>query len=228
MTIALTAPISAPLNARQRFRAWMNMLWIDHSIFRFFYNTRHRVTADLYRSSHPMPYQIRAARRVGVRSVLNLRGSDTHVGSNLLEWETCSLAGLPLAHYQIGSRDAPSRENVLQLKALLEELPRPILVHCKSGADRAGLTCALYLLLEENQPLETALRQLSFWRFGHVRQAKTGILDHFFEHYRRHRDQHGTGFLDWVTHHYDREAVRTSFHSNWWANQLVDRLLRRE
>ena len=34
--------------------------------------------------------------------------------------------------------------------------------------------------------------------------------------------------MDWVEHHYDRQAVRDSFHSSWWANRLVDGILRRE
>jgi hypothetical protein len=69
---------------------------------------------------------------------------------------------------------------------------------------------------------------MEFWRHGHVRQAKTGVLDHFFEVYREARDRKGIGFLDWVRHDYDARAVRASFHSQWWANQLVDRVLRRE
>ncbi|MBL6751873.1 MAG: protein tyrosine phosphatase [Nevskia sp.] len=206
----------------------MNMLWVDHSIFRFWFNTRRRIAPDCYRSSHPMPYQLRAAARAGVRSVLNLRGGDVRVGSNLLEWHACGELGLTLCHYALASRDAPSRENILRLKEFFDTMPRPLLVHCKSGADRAGLASVLYLMLEKGEPLETATRQLRFWPYGHVRQAKTGILDHFLDCYKAHRDAHGTGFMDWVQNHYDQDAVRASFHSSWWANKLVDAVLRRE
>jgi protein tyrosine/serine phosphatase len=204
------------------------MLFVDHSIFRFFFNTRHAIADDCYRSSHPMPYQLRAAARAGVRSVLSLRGDETHIGSNLLEIDTCRALGLRLVHYPIGSRDAPERAQLLRIKQLFEELPRPLLLHCKSGADRAGLASAIYLMVEKGQPVEVAERELCFWPHGHVRQAKTGILDHFLETYRAHHTAHGTSFMDWVEHHYDREAVRKSFHSNWWANKLVDGILRRE
>jgi len=222
--------VAAPyrMSAPARVAAWCNTLILDHAFFRFFYNTRYRVCPGLYRSSHPMPYQLRAAQRAGVRSVLSLRGDETHVGSNRLEWEACTELGLKLVHYPIGSRDAPSREQVLDINQLFATLERPILVHCKSGADRAGFASTLFLLMQEQRPLEEALRQMSFWRFGHVKQAKTGILDHFFDVYRAHRDRYGTGFEDWLRNHYDREAVRASFHSSWWANQLVDFVLRRE
>jgi protein tyrosine/serine phosphatase len=224
-------PLVAPaihLSPLQRIGAWFSALFVDHAVFRFFYNTRTRVTDDLYRSSHPLPYQLKDAKAAGIRSVISLRGDETHVGSNRLEWDVCADLGLKLVHYPIGSRDAPAREQVLAINQLFSTLERPILVHCKSGADRAGLASTLFLLMQEKRPLEEAIRQMSFWRFGHVKQAKTGILDHFFEVYREHRDRYGTSFEDWLLHHYDRKAVRKSFHSNWWANQLVDRVLGRE
>jgi protein tyrosine phosphatase (PTP) superfamily phosphohydrolase (DUF442 family) len=223
-----SAPVPAPLTRWRRFLAWLNMLFIDHSIFRFFFNTRHAVADDCYRSSHPMPYQLRAAQRVGVRSVLSLRGDETHIGSNLLEIEACRELGLQLAHQPIGSRDPPERHQLLRIKQLFDQLPRPLLIHCKSGADRAGLVSAIYLLVEKQQPLQVAMRELSLWRHGHVHQAATGVLDHFLECYGEYHRLHGTGFMDWVENHYDRDAVRASFHSNWWANKLVDGLLRRE
>ena len=216
------------LTPGRRFLAWLNMLFVDHSVFRFFFNTRHAIADDCYRSSHPMPYQLRAAAHAGVRSVLSLRGDETHIGSNVLEIEACRELRLKLVHYPIGSRDAPERHQLLRIKELFEELPRPLLLHCKSGADRAGLASAIYLMVEKNQPVEVAERELCFWPHGHVRQAKTGILDHFLETNRAYHTAHGTSFMDWVEHHYDREAVRASFHSTWWANKLVDGILRRE
>ena len=62
-----------------------------------------------------------------------------------------------------------------------------------------------------------------------AKQAKTGVLDAFFDAWddwqRAHPD---ATFRDWVANDYDAAAVRASFKSNFWANQLVDRILRRE
>lgn len=232
MTITPKTPLNPPplpkLSAWRRFVTWLNAIFIDHAFFRLFYNLRSRVGRDLFRSSHPMPYQLRAAQRAGVKSIINLRGIETHLGSNVLEWEECEKIGLPIVHFTMGSREAPYREAVLGFDKLFDTLPMPALAHCKSGADRAGLASTLYLLLRENAPYEEAIKQMEFWRHGHVKQAKTGVLDHFFETYRRHHAAHGTPFREWVEKHYDRDAVMQSFHANWWANQLVDRILRRE
>ena len=228
MSIVTDPPDVPLLTPWLRFKAWLNMLFVDHSLFRFFYNTRLRVAPALYRSGHPMPYQLRRAQRDGVKSVLSLRGAEAHVGSNQLEWDTCKRIGLKLVHFPLGSRSEPSRDQVLKLIELMETLPKPLLVHCKSGADRAGLASTIYLI-EHGESLETAMKQLNFWRHGHIRQAKTGVLDHFFETWAAWWEAHPqASFRDWVANHYDAAAVRASFHSSFWANQLVDKILRRE
>lgn len=228
MSKVFAPPDLPPLSPWRRFVEWNKMLWADHSFFRFVFNTRSQIAPGVYRSSHPMPYQLRSAQRAGVRTVLNLRGPEQHVGSNQIEWDACRRLGLKLVHFPIGSRDAPSREQVLTLIELLGTLPRGLLIHCKSGADRAGLASTIYMLVYAGQPLDQALKQLSFWRHGHVHQAKTGILDHFFEHYRLYCAQQPIGFEDWIRTVYDRKAVIESFHSSWWANKLVDAVLHRE
>ncbi|MDB5988535.1 MAG: protein tyrosine phosphatase [Nevskia sp.] len=215
-------------SAWQRLRFWLNALFVDHAIFRLFYNTRRALAPDFFRSGHPLPYQLRSAARAGVKSVLNLRGAETHIGSNRLEWLACEALDMPVLHLPLGSRSAPHRDEVLALIDLFESMPRPLLVHCKSGADRAGMASVIFLITQKGMPLEQALHELDFWKHGHIRQAKTGVLDHFFETYRAYRDAHGTDFQTWVRDIYDRDAVERSFHSNWWANQLVDFVLRRE
>jgi len=228
----LLPPEVPPPGRWQRLRIWLNALFVDLAIFRIFYTTRRAVTPDFHRSGHPFPYQLRRAARDGVKSVLSLRGPEVHVGTNRLEWEACAETGLKIVHLPLGSRSPPERGQVLRLMELFETLERPLLVHCKSGADRAGMVSVMFLATQKGIPLEAAMHEMDFWRHGHLKQAKTGVLDHFFEAYQSIRDSpgplHGIGFMDWVRDHYDRKAVEDSFHSSWWANQLVDFVLRRE
>ena len=44
-------------------------------------------------------------------------------------------------------------------------------MHCKSGADRAGIVAVMYKLLHEKAPFEEAVEQLSF-KYGHIKQGK--------------------------------------------------------
>lgn len=225
---AVLPPVLPPMTVWQRLRWWLNMLFVDHSIFRFFYNTRLAVTPELHRCGHPMPYQLRAAKAAGIACVLSLRGNEPWLGSNQLEWDTCRRIGLDLRHFPIASRSAPKRDEVLAIIDLLDTLPKPLLIHCKSGADRAGLVSTIWLLMQ-GAPFATAMRQMDFWRHGHIKAAKTGVLDAMFYAYRDHLAAHpGTTFRDWIAGQYDADAVAAAFKSSFWANQIVDRILRRE
>ena len=132
----------------------------------------------------------------GFRAVLNLRGA-TEYGSYLLEREACRAAGMELADFKLTSRSLPSREEILALDALFERLPRPFLMHCKSGADRAGFAAALYLLLRRDIGREEAKRQLS-WRYLHLRSAATGVLHFLLERFEKDTADAPMPFREWV------------------------------
>jgi protein tyrosine/serine phosphatase len=209
-----------------RVHAWANMLLMDHGIVRVIYANRTRVSADLWRSSQPTPRHVAQFAACGGRTVVNLRGGREH-GSWPLEKEACDRHGLKLVDFVLRSREAPDRDVILGAKAFFETIEYPILVHCKSGADRAGLFSALYLLVHEKRSLAEARRQLSL-RFGHFRYAKTGILDAFLEAYGRDGEAKGLAFLDWVERVYDPEALTRAFKPNFWSTAIADKLIRRE
>jgi protein tyrosine/serine phosphatase len=120
------------------------------------------------------------------------------------------------------SRGAPQRDRILRLHDIFRHMRAPALMHCKSGADRAGLAAGLFILFEGGTARE-ALQQLSL-RFGHIRQARTGILDAFFHRYAR--DAEGRKpFLDWVREDYDEAALRRDFHANGLASFINDWVL---
>ena len=212
--------------AGQRLRAWANMLLVDHGIFRLAYLNAHSVTPRLWRSAQPAPHQIARFARLGVKTIVNLRGGREH-GSWPLQKEACERHGIRLVDFVLRSRGAPDRETILSAKAFFESLEEPALVHCKSGADRAGFFSALYLLLQEKLPLDEAMRQLSL-RYGHFRFAKTGILDAFFEAYRREGEARGIPFLDWVETVYDPERLEREFKPGLISSLIADKLIRRE
>lgn len=210
----------------QRTLGHVESVFIDHAVFRLAYANHHPVGSKLFRSSQPSPSHIRRAARAGVRTVVNLRGQ-RDCASYTLEAEACARHGVTLVDFPVNSRDAPRRETLHGARALFETIEYPALIHCKSGADRAGFMAALYLLAHEGRPVAEAAKQLH-WRFGHFRQARTGILDHFFDLYAAYAARSPMGFWEWVDRVYDPEATRASFRSREWADTVVDRLLARE
>ncbi|WP_336485428.1 tyrosine-protein phosphatase [Methylobacterium nigriterrae] len=215
------------VGSRARLMAWANMLLVDHGVFRLAYLNRHRVGAgELWRSAQPSPRDLARFRRDGVRTIISLRGGREH-GSWPLQREACERHGLRLVEFVLRSREAPSRETILSARDFFAGVEYPAVMHCKSGADRAGLAAALYLILHENRPVAEAARQLSA-RYGHFRFAKTGILDAFFALYLREGEPKGLDFLTWVETDYDAEALRRDFRPGFWSDLVVDRVIRRE
>ena len=209
-----------------RVRAWTNMLLVDHGVFRMVYLNRHRVSMRLWRSGQPAPHHIAQLAAEGVRTIINLRGGREH-GSWPLERESCERHGIDLVEFVVRSREAPDRDTILGAKDFFAGLQYPAVIHCKSGADRAGFVAALYLVIHEGRTVTQALRQLSF-RFGHLRFARTGILDAFFARYRQEGEAKGIPFLEWVERSYDPEALMRDFRPSFWSDVVLDRILRRE
>ncbi len=219
----------APDWARQAFGPLANhldLLFVDHGILRLLYLNRHRLGANAWRSAQPAPHDIANFKRLGIKTVVNLRGPRLS-GSYWLEEDACERHGIKLENFQVRSRAAPSLEELYGARDLFGRVEYPMLMHCKSGADRAGLMSVLYMHLVEGLRIETALDQLSL-RFGHIRQAETGVLDHFFETYLAENRSNPIAFFDWVATKYDPDAVKNSFTANGFASRIVNDVLRRE
>lgn len=224
---SLAASLPQPVLAVTRRPAqWLDMLFIDHGIFRIFYLNKHRLSAEAWRAAQPAPHQIGTLAKSGVKTIVNLRGVRS-CGSYWLEQAACDRLGLKLVDHQLRSRATPSKDELRSTRELLERLEYPILIHCKSGADRAGLMSVLYRHVRQGEPIEQAKRELS-WRYGHIRQADTGILDAFFERYLADTKDRPMPFFEWVETVYDPDDVAAKFVANGLANRLVNGILRRE
>lgn len=216
-------PMDTP---RRRVMGHVESLFIDHAVFRLIYLNRHRLSEKMFRAAQPTPGQIGDLAAAGIKTIVNLRG-ERDCASYILEEEACRRHGVTLVNFPIKSRDMPSKENLRRARDIFASIEYPALLHCKSGADRAGLMSVLYLMVHEGQPLAQALKHLS-WRYGHIKQAKTGMLDYFFALYAAANAEKPVEFYDWVDQVYDPDRAREGFRAGVWASRLVDGVLKRE
>ena len=198
----------------------------DHAVLRLaWHNLAVVIPGRLYRSNHPTPSRLAAtAARLGLRTIVNLRGEAPNPSTALSSAEAARL-GLDHVYMAFESRGAPHRDRILRFHGIYSTMRFPALLHCKSGADRAGLAAGLALLFEGGSAAEAA-RQLSF-RYLHISRSPTGILDAFFRLYAAE----GEGkkpFLDWVREDYHEEDLRRRFRAGGIMSFLNDRLLARE
>lgn len=202
------------------------MFFVDHGFFRYIYLNKHQVAPGAFRAAQPAPHHIRKFAEEGGRTVLYLRHG-IEFGSWQLEKDACAQHGLTLMRLGLKSRELPSLELLEELAEVFLTAERPVLFHCKSGADRTGLAGALWLLIVEGATVEEARKQLSPV-YGHIRSSRTGVLDAMIDAYERDTKDAPKPFMDWARTDYDPVAIKAEFKpTSVWAF-IVDRILNRE
>ncbi|WP_236045352.1 MULTISPECIES: tyrosine-protein phosphatase [Pseudooceanicola] len=204
--------LSCPENRR---RARIYNLWFDHAILRKYWSNFATVAPGVYRCNHPDRRQLARMKAKGITTVLSLRGLG-HSAHFLTERENCAELGLAFSVCRLNARRAVPKEDIQEVIAAFRTLPRPFVMHCKSGADRAGFASAIYLMTIEGRPVKEARRMLCM-RHVHFRWTKTGVLDHTLDLYAAHNAENPIGFEDWLEHHYDPVAIQADFNARpWW------------
>ncbi len=205
---------------------YFDMLFFDHGIFRVIYLNKYEISKGVFRSSQPAPHQIRSLAKQGIRTIVNLRGP-RECGSYRLEEKYCKKYGINLINFKMHSRAAPALQVIKEAENLFATIEYPMLMHCKSGADRAGIASVLHMLLHQKKPIEVAKKQLSL-KYGHIKQADTGVLDFFFDCFHDAQKATNISFYDWLETKYNPDELKNNFQSNGWMNLLTNRILNRE
>lgn len=220
-------PLSAGLStAGARLRAHSALLFEDHGFLRLIFKNRHAISPEMLRMNQPSPGDIAWAARKGIRTVINLRGPST-AAHYRLERAACASHGIEMVDLRLLSREPPDLATLRAARDLFERIEYPALMHCKSGADRAGMGALLYCLFRLNQPFSEARRQLSA-RYLHMKLGKTGVLDAFCDAYEAAFARSGLSFLEWAASEYDPVTLKRDYRAGMLGNFIVDRVLRRE
>lgn len=201
--------LSAFDNAQDRARARQYEMWLDHGFLRRIWSNFYQVAPGVFRSNQPDRRRLEAMKARGINTVLTLRGGRSPAPL-VLEREACEALGIALYQQPLSAREAPEREVILDLIALFRTLPRPFVMHCKSGADRASFASAIYLLTQENALVAEARKMLSA-RFAHLKWTRTGILDYILNAYEARDRAEPIPFEDWIAEEYDAGMLQTGF-----------------
>jgi protein tyrosine/serine phosphatase len=208
-----------------RRRAERDLTWGDHGFLRAMFSNFHWIEPGVMaRANQPSPEAVARYAAMGIKTILNLRGK-TDTGYYALEREACERHGIEMIDVRMFSREAPSLASILRAKELFETIKYPALMHCKSGADRAGAMAVLYKHLKMGLPISEAVEQLDV-KYLHVKYGKTGVIDYFFERYLEQGN--GEPFIAWVEKHGDTKAIKKAFNEKLSAKIPLDALLQRE
>lgn len=198
----------------------------DHQFLRVLFQNAYEVGGGLWRSNQPSPKQLESWAERGIRTVINLRGVSP-ASFHVLERDACRRLGLELVTFRVASRGAPPKDMATRARALFEGVRYPALMHCKSGADRAGFMGVLYRHIRMGVAVSEAIEQLSV-KYLHIRAGKTGILDAYFDAYIAEGEAQGLTLEDWSQRLYDPARLKAAFQPTAFGSWFVDQVLRRE
>lgn len=126
------------------------------------------IAGQLYRSSQLSRTQLENyVKTNGIKTIINLRGRNDASEWYRDELATAEQLGVQHVDFGMSARKEMTPGRVAQLIQIMRDAPKPILIHCKSGADRTGLASAIYVSRVAGLDEQTAQNQLSI-RFGHL------------------------------------------------------------
>jgi undecaprenyl-diphosphatase len=112
--------------------------------------------------------------RYGIRSVINLRGANPDIAWYQDEIAVAQERQLWHADLALDAHHLPDVATLTQLVNLIEQAPKPLLLHCRQGADRTGLASAIALALLNQQSSESLLWRQVGWRYNVVSPTSVG------------------------------------------------------
>ena len=146
----------------------------------------HTVVVDeAYRSAQLDETQLtRYIKSHKIRSIVNLRGPNTGSKWYQDELRISDLAGVVHRDFGISANHEVSDEDLDAILRLMHDVPKPILIHCRSGADRTGLIAAIYQYSIGHHKAFDAAGQLSMM-YGHFPYLgnSTAAMDRSYWHY---------------------------------------------
>ncbi|MBU0756374.1 MAG: dual specificity protein phosphatase family protein [Planctomycetes bacterium] len=120
----------------------------------------YRVDENLYRSAQPTAEGMRYLKKMGVKTIVNLRSFHS-------DRDEIGEEGLGYEHLHMQAWH-PEREEAVRFLQIAVDFDRaPVLVHCRHGADRTGTLCALYRIAVQGWTKEEALREMTEGGFGY-------------------------------------------------------------
>jgi len=104
------------------------------------------IPGELYRSARPSLGNIdKWHERYGIKTIINLMGPHPKHDWYQAENAAAKAKGIRMIDYKMSPDRDVSAEEVGEILDILSDAEKPILVHCRSGADRTGLVSALYV-----------------------------------------------------------------------------------
>jgi protein tyrosine/serine phosphatase len=121
-----------------------------------------RVSPLIFRGAQPAPQGYATLKKMGIRTVLNLRTS-------VSERQQVEAAGMRSVEIPIKMSGGVTRDKINRIVAIMADPNnQPVFVHCKLGKDRTGVVMAAYRMKVDGWPLTLAESEMESFGFNEV------------------------------------------------------------
>ncbi|QGP50497.1 Protein tyrosine/serine phosphatase [Piscirickettsia salmonis] len=171
------------------------------------------IPGQIYRSAQPTPNDLnKYMKQYHIKSIINLRGQQ--IGSDWYDNEVSFAKMYHINHFNVAldAHKVPSLNTLHYLIYLIENAPRPLLFHCRAGADRTGLASALSIILNGNSSLDDLEEQAS-WQYAALSPTTIGyqVLKNYLDWLsENHKTNSKANFLVW-----DRSLKELKSYKGW-------------
>ncbi len=128
----------------------------------------YKVDDNLFRSEQPTKIGMKELQELGVKTILNVR----NLRNDICEAKSTDLI---LKRKRINTWTINYDEVVSALK-IIQESPKPVLIHCKHGSDRTGCIVAAYRISFQNWTKEDAINEFKSGGYGFHEDAFKNVL----------------------------------------------------
>ena len=142
-----------------------------------------RVDDHVYRGRQPRKADFPELHRMGIKTVLDLRGGPIHKPH---ESKLVQAAGMQYISIRLSGIFEPKDRQIAEILSILEDPARqPVFVHCRRGDDRVGMVIACYRMAHDHwtnaQAFQEALQ-------GHINPLEV-LMRHYIRHFNPDRLQ---------------------------------------
>jgi len=119
----------------------------------------HKVSDDLYRGAQPTPEGMQQLKKLGIRTIVNLRLFHS-------DRDKIKSIGFSYQHIPFMTWYPQDKKVIRFLKIVTDPNNTPAFVHCQRGADRTGAVCAIYRVTVQGWPKAEAIDEMVNGGFG--------------------------------------------------------------
>jgi protein tyrosine phosphatase (PTP) superfamily phosphohydrolase (DUF442 family) len=155
----------------------------------------------------------------GIRTIINLRGKDAESSWYADESRMAGDMNVKLYDIRLLSDELPRYRKLAAILSILQTAEKPLLIHCKRGADRTGLVSALALVLEQDPPLSEINKQFSvlYGVLPFYRSAGPAFFSLYEQWLNKTGKVHDKNtLLEWIRHEYKDRFGNLEF----WVDEI--------